>query len=222
MTREYVSDFYWLCSLHNLPQFNVYLILVEGIAKLQRMINELKCLVLFCFATCEPCQDILMYCVVQKLSQFTCSWLIWSLSREMPSCSFCLPCFIPAAKETVVSHSVSSSLRCILAAVPLQPFLCLFFHQGITVWSSFFSRSPLSQYMSHKRQRTLGTRIHHACLHTPDLCLPILWPPQAPPACTGGGSSTGIAEYYPEVLVKLPCGWRRINSTLPEYLCSDP
>lgn len=112
------------------------------------MINELKCLVLFCFPTCEPCQDILMYCVVQKLSQFTCSWLIWSLSREMPSCSFCLPCFIPAARETVASHSVFCSLQCIPAAVPLQPFLCLFFHQGITVWSSFFSRSPLSRYIS--------------------------------------------------------------------------
>lgn len=85
-----------------------------------------------------------------------------------------------------------------------------------------FTQPSLPIYKSHKRQRTMGTRIHHACLHTPDLCLPILWPPQSPPAFTAGGSSTGRAEHYPEVLVKLPCAWRRINSTLPEYLCSDP
>lgn len=164
-----------------------------------------------------------MYCILRKFSQFTSKWLIWSHSQETAYSFFCFSSFISAAGDTALFPLG-------ILKLPMYPGYTVTIAVSMFVPSSGNSfiliihctQPSLPIYKSDKRQSSLGTRIHHACLHTPDLCLPIFWPPHTPPAYTAGGSSTGITEYYPEVLVKLPCGWRRINSTPPEYLGSDP
>lgn len=75
----------------------------------------------------------------------------------------------------------SQALWCIQATLLLQWFLCLLFHQRAVLWFIIHATQPsLLIYKFDKRQSTLGTSIHHACLHKPDLCLPILWTPLPP------------------------------------------
>lgn len=75
----------------------------------------------------------------------------------------------------------SQALWCIRAIILPQKFLHLLFHKGAVLWFIIHTTQPsLLIYKFDKRQSTLGTGIHHACLHKPDLCLPFPWPPSLP------------------------------------------
>lgn len=101
----------------------------------------------------------------------------WSGFPHQGHCSPLCPVSLRQIQIPLFFTLYSQALWWIQATGLVQYFLCLLFHQGTVLWFIIHATQPsLLIHKFDKRQSALGTSIHHACFHRPDLCLPIPWP----------------------------------------------